>query len=348
MRSEHRSRRLQNPEPLPLPRPVARGREEEEEEDDDNSRDLDPPTPNPSSPCHSNETTRKRRCCRAASTPSHHISGTDGIMLIRHLLKTEITRSSPSYPLTETSLIHMTRAYWKKLSQHDKEIIQRKAERNFYSLPSSMLRSNDPSTHSAQPFATAASSDKDPLSQLPITPHILPTDESHLRSWQTAVSNSTEEESPTSSARQISKDIPVLYSNKLDKDRHHLMNRIVAAQLSKQFTPIPVDDPHIALHHPAEVIEQINEKYLQQSQLLRDFSEFQNENEIQQALRYYRDTLPWRGRKVGTGNEESKEKGEEEAKRKKDEERKERKRRRRTEMRRGDIQTLDVEDDDDH
>jgi hypothetical protein len=81
-------------------------------------------------------------------------------------------------------------------------------------------------------------------------------------------------------------DIPVLgdfgyQSRPLAKPskRYDFGKKIVAAQLSKQFTPLPLSDPHLNLHIPRVAVA-INDKYSERA--------LNSESEMRSGLKQYR------------------------------------------------------------
>jgi hypothetical protein len=180
----------------------------------------------------------------------------DGVMLVRQIIKAEIEKTFANIPLTEATLAELVRLYWKELSEQDRQRIQNKAQRNWYCHLSST--SQDLKNNNVQQ----------------IRAHRIHQD----------TLDST-----------LSTDIPVLgdfgyQSRPLAKPskRYEFGKKIVAAQLSKQFTPLPLSDPHLNLHIPPAEAVAINEKYSERALRLRKYSELNSESEMRAGLKQYR------------------------------------------------------------
>jgi hypothetical protein len=87
--------------------------------------------------------------------------------------------------------------------------------------------------------------------------------------------------------RLLSAEVPVI-ADCSDK-RLHLAKRIVAAQLAKQFIPIPVDDPFVKEHIEPCQTREINAEIENHIEQLTEFAELPNEESILLASQMYRE-----------------------------------------------------------
>jgi hypothetical protein len=179
----------------------------------------------------------------------------DGVMLVRQMLRAEVAKSFSHTPLTEETLAELVHLYWSELSDQDRQRIQNKAQRNWFC-----------------DLSSADDSQKD-------NSHLIHAHHLHQDTFD-----------PT-----LSTDIPVLgdfgyQSRPLAKPskRYELGKKIVAAQLSKQFTPVPVHDSYLNRHIPREVIVALNEKSSERSLKLRRYSEMTLESEMKESLKQFR------------------------------------------------------------
>ncbi len=187
-------------------------------------------------------------------------------MFLRSLIKKEYENQHIS--LTESELVQIVHIYWKSLSPEMKEHLNYRTRRSWTCNPNRR---------------------EEEIRQREIQVYVMKDIE---REGEIKRSNRKNE--------KVSYDIPVLgdfgFHSKgtriIQSERLALGKRIVAAQLSKQNSIIPKDDPYVTSQVDPRLVDSLNEKYKRQSKRLWEAGGFTSESEVSEAFHRYRTINP--------------------------------------------------------
>ena len=245
----------------------------------------------------------------------------ESLMSIRHLILSEY--SSLGIQLSEPQIISILRYFWKSLSPEDISSLSSQLKRNisfFPEIPKKPLPLSSLSSQSKQQSKNNKNKHKNKKKQSKKHSKDDEEGEESEEKEESIEEESEEEEDEDENEDddegedemnenikvhklkncQLNPKIPVgipvindyrlnsYTKKKIEESKRFLLGKkLVAAQLSKQFTPLPVDDSHIQTHISPVVVETINKEYSKQSQKLREYSNLKTELEIQAAFRCY-------------------------------------------------------------